>query len=93
MVYHFESNSNLVENSNGYNFSGFSEGLDDGKLEGLFDFILLGSYYWIVLGSLVVDQVGTSVGYSESFKYGNIYGTLVGFYMGGEGRLYLVVKF
>ena len=72
--------------------SGFSEGLKNGKIEGLFDGISLVSEDVISLRFLVGSSVGASVGSSERFKDSKFYGTLVGNFLEGEGRLSLVVE-
>ena len=73
-------------------FSSFSERIKYGILEGLLDRISLGSEDVILLGFTVGASVETSVGSSEIFNDNKFDGTGVGKYLGGESKLYLIVK-
>ena len=76
----------------GKRFSDCSEGFKDGIIESIFDGTSLGSEDVISLRFLVGSSVGASVGSSERFKDSKFYGTLVGNFLEGEGRLSLVVE-
>ena len=71
---------------------GSSEVFKNVKLYGFFDVISMGQDYGIVLLPTVRASVGASFGDCEVFKDVNVDGKLDEKYLGGEIRLYPVVK-